>query len=77
MIKIDINIRQLRIALRQLPLKERTRLLEDLQGQTWQKRFRQLIARIDSRLKNKSLSPKKLNKIVEDAREEYHAQGRD
>lgn len=76
MVRIEINPIQLKKAITQLSLRERAKLVEALQRQTWAERFRQLLARIDTRLKKTPPSQKEINKIVGEARKEYYAKSR-
>lgn len=73
MVKFEIDFTQLKKVIRNLPTKQRTRLLEELEKDTWQQRFRQLMNRIDSRRKNNPLSQEQINQIVKEAKSEYHA----
>ena len=73
MIKININAQQLKEAIDNLPTQERARLVNELNRKTWEDRFRQLLARIDARLKRNPISQREITKIVEQARNEYYA----
>ena len=76
MVNITVEFRQLRAAIKKLPAKDRVKLVEELQKDTWQEEFRQLLARIDRRLKKNPISEADIDRIVEEAREEFHARRR-
>ena len=74
--KIEMNIAQLKQVIRKLPLKQRTKLLEELQKENLEQQFDRMFDRIDARLKKHPISSKEVDKIVEEARQEYHDQSR-
>lgn len=75
-VTIDLNVGQIREAVGQLTERERLRLIEDLEKDTWQDRFRVLLARIDRRVKKHPAVEKKINHICKEARKERYAQSR-
>ena len=73
MVKIEIDTRQLEKAIEQLPLKEKANLIEKIQRKTWQEDFRKLVSEIRARFKRNPIPSKELNRMIEQARKEYHA----
>ena len=76
MVKSEIKFEQIRKAAKRLPMKQRIRLVEELQRDTWQKRFKQMLSRIDARRKKYPISQKEINEVVAEARREYYAKRR-
>lgn len=76
MVKIEINIQQIKKAIERLPERDRIRLAEDLTQRTWAKQFKKLLARIDTRRKTNPISQKDLNKVIDESRQEYHVKSR-
>ena len=73
---IEIGVNQIKAAIEQLTPHQKAALVETLEKQSWKARFRQLLARMDERLKKHPISIKKIDKIVEEAKTEYYAQNR-
>ena len=76
MVKIEIEFNQIKKAAQMLSLKQRLQLIEALQQSGWQNQFKALLARIDERRKKHPISDEEIDRIVEEAREEYHAKHR-
>ncbi len=76
MVKIEIDIKQIKKAIQRLPEKDQIRLAEDLTQRTWAKQFKKLLARIDTRRKTNPISQKELNKVIDESRQEYHVKSR-
>jgi hypothetical protein len=70
---IEIETKQLKEAIRKLPVKEKIRLVEELEKETRRSRWETLIAKIRSRIRNNPISQKEINKICEEARTELYA----
>ena len=75
-VTLDLDIKQVESLVEKLPIKEKVKLVRKLEKDTWQKRFRQLLHRIDRRIANKSISEREIDQTVEEAKEEYYAQSR-
>ena len=73
MVKIDINYEQIRKAVKNLSINERAKMVEELERDTWKERFRQLRRRVDARLKKNPLSQKEIDRVVNQAKKEFHA----
>lgn len=73
---IEIGMKQIKEAIQQLTIPQKAKIIEELEKQSWQFRFRQLLKRIDQRFQKHSLPDKKIDKIVEEAKAEYYAQNR-
>ena len=76
MVKIEINFKQIERAVNDLSIQDRTKLLERLTRTTRKNRFEKLRSSIRAKVKKHPISQKELNAIVEEAREEFHAQDR-
>ena len=76
MVKIEIDIKQIKKAIERLPEKDRIRLVENLTQRTWAQQFRKLLTRIDTRRKTNPISQKELNKVIDESRQEYHVKSR-
>ena len=66
--------KQLEEEINKLDIREKTRLVKRLLKETWEERFRNLLARIDKRVKESPITHRELEKIVEEAREEFYSQ---
>lgn len=73
MVKFNINFEQVRKAIQKLPIEQRIKLVEELERSTWEIRFRKMFARSDARRKKNPTSQKKINKMIEEAREDFYA----
>ena len=74
MIKIADNVKQLEEAIYRLPVRQRTQLAQRLLRTTRKDRFEKLRSSIRAKVKKHPITQKELNTIVEEAREEFHAQ---
>lgn len=75
-VRISLDPEQLKEIITQLKPTEKARLIEELQRDTWQERFKALLCRIDQRLKTHPLSEKEILLEVEKARQEYYVRSR-
>ncbi len=76
MIKIAMDVKQIEKAVMTLPIKTRIKLVERLLKVTRKDRFEKLRGSIRAKIKRHPISEGELNQIVEEAREEFHAQDR-
>lgn len=59
--------------LKQLPLREKLRLVRQLEQETWATQLDDVVTRIRSRRSVQELSPKEITRIVEDVRKSRYA----
>ena len=74
MVKLEMNFKRLEDAIDKLPVRQRVQLAERLIRTTRKDRFEKLRSSIRDKVKKHPISHKELNTIVEEAREEFHAQ---
>ena len=60
----------------QLPMREKIRLVQQLERQTWAKRLDNLFERIDQRRGRNRLSEKEILNICKDVRRQLHVRSR-
>ncbi len=70
-----ISLKQIEQAVEALPQAEKIRLVRRLERQTWGDRLDRLLARIDARVKRRPVSETQVTALVEQVRQELHAQG--
>lgn len=67
-IPIDLNV-----AVKQLPLREKLRLLRALEQETWAARLNEVVGRIRARPSVQALSARALTRLVEEVRQARYA----
>ena len=73
-ITLELNNKQIENLIERLPLKEKVELAQRLTSKTWQVRFKNLLSRVDTRLKNRRIpSNAKIVQIVKGVRKRHHA----
>lgn len=70
---ISIDIRIIEQIINSLRIRDKIQLLHRLEQDTWQAHFQEILHRIDERLKKHHISPKEINKIVEESKQECYA----
>ena len=70
-----ISLKQIEQAVEALPQADKIRLVRRLERQTWGDRLDRLLARIDARVKRRPVSEAQVTALVEQVRQELHAQG--
>ena len=73
---MNLSFSDLGNAIKRLPVKERAKLLEQLQQDTWKTEFQKLRAQIRTKAKKHPISQKKITKIVENVRQKLYDQSR-
>ena len=76
MVKPEMNIKQIKQAFQNLPADQRIKLIEEFERDTWEIRFKKIFARIDARRKKSPISSHEVNRLIEDARQDYYARHR-
>ena len=76
MVKAEMSLTKIRKAVKNLPVEQRIKLLEELEKSTWQERMRKTVARIRARAKKDPISDEEIRQIVEDVRQENHEKRR-
>ena len=69
-----IPLRDLERAVDHLPQAAKLRLVQRLERQTWGARIDRLLARIDARVKRRPITEERMTALVEQVRQELHAQ---
>lgn len=74
-IAISFKLDQIKQILQQLSPNQKSKLVKELEKDTWQLRFKQLLNRIDKRVKKNPISEKEITEIVEQVRKQRHDRG--
>lgn len=73
-VMLEIDLKEARELIGQMPLDDKIKLVKQLEKETWQTRFQNLLSGIDRRLKGRSrLSNQKIAQIVKRVRRRAHA----
>ena len=62
MVKIEIDIKQIKKAIESLPLKERAKLVEELQKETVKNRYKELLKRVKQSTNKNPVSQKDIDR---------------
>ena len=73
MVKAEMNYEQIRKVVNKLPVRQQLRLAQELQKNTWQEQFKQLIKRIRARARKYPVTQEDIDKACEEARKEVYA----
>ena len=76
MVKAKMKFEEIRKAVKRLPMRQRIRLAEELNKDTWQKQFAALLKEIRAGARKHPISQKEINKICEETRQELYDQRR-
>ena len=76
MLRTDISFEQISEAIDKLPLREKIKLSEKLQRQTWHQRLKVMFTKINSRRRKIPVSQKEIQKVIDDVREEIYERHR-
>ena len=72
MVKFQINFEQIKKAAKKLPVEQRIKLVEELERDTWEIRFKKMFNRINTRFKKQPISNQEIVKICKETRKELH-----
>ena len=76
MIKIEMgmSLQAMEKAIKRLPVRERVKLIDHLlkDHDTWREQFRQVMRRIDSRVKKNPISQEEIDQTVKEVRQEIY-----
>ena len=75
-INMEINTEEAKNLIRQMPTEEKIKLVRELNKEAWAKRMSKVFESIDKRRKKHPISQKEINKIVEEARQEFYERRR-
>ena len=76
MVKIEMSPAQIKKAIKELPVKERIKLIQELEKETREKQFRELLSRVESNLKKYPITEKEIAEEITAVRKKKYAQGR-
>lgn len=71
-ITIDRNINRIKSIINALDVKQRIKLIEDLEKNTWQHRFRELLNKIDKNVEKYPVNEKEIINTVEKVRQDIY-----
>lgn len=72
-IALELNIREVKNLVDQLPLNDKIQLLRELQKESWAKRLKRIFQNIDARRRKHKLSVKTISQEIEKARRAFYA----
>ena len=73
MVKIELSFEQLQRVIQKLPHRDKIRLIEKIEHDTWKKQFQQLLKRIRTRVKKNPISQREIDAAVQEARRQIYA----
>ena len=76
MVKINIDIKDIKKVIQKLPARKRTQLIEEIQEELWGKRIDTILKNIDKRRKKHKISDQEISEEIEKARQEFYARRR-
>lgn len=71
-VSIQLGLKDLQVAIQRMASADRARLLRALEESTWWERYRDLLRRIDKRLKRYPISRKDIRQACEEVRQELY-----
>ena len=72
MVKAEMSLSKIRKEINKLSADKRLKLIEDLNRRTWKDQFKRLLSKIDERVAKNPISEEEVNRLVEQARQEYY-----
>lgn len=76
MVKIELNVEQLKKAIEQLPERQRLQLTQDLARDNGKNLWREILRDIDKRVKRFPVSQEEIDQEIKACRKRKHAQSR-
>ena len=71
-VNVELDIKEAQNLIRQMPMEDKIKLVRELSKETWAKRMAKVFKSIDQRRKKHPISQKEINRIVEEARQEFY-----
>lgn len=72
-VTLDLDIKKAKELIKQMPLKDKIKLIRELEKETWAKRINKILKNIDARRKKCKISNKEISQEIEKARREFYA----
>ena len=71
-VTLELNPSQIEGLIGQLSIEDKIRLVRKLEGETWAKRFDDVVSRIRKRFRQNPISRKEINRICEETRQKLY-----
>jgi len=72
-VTLELNIREAKDLIEQMPLEEKIKLIRELLKETWAKRIDKILNNIDARRRKHKISSKEISQEIEKSRQEFYA----
>lgn len=71
-VTLELDIKEAKGLIEQMPLDEKIRLIRELEKETWVKRIDKILKNIDERRKKYKISNKEISQEIAKARQEFY-----